>query len=116
MLTRPYSGHDFFVLAAGTGTYASSGAVLQTSNPPRRDVTMLPAAGYLALAFQADNPGAWLMHCHIGWHTAEGFGLQFVERYSEVAALYDATTLQSQCDAWDAYTSANLVVQDDSGV
>lgn len=24
---------------------------------------MLPAAGYLVIAWQADNPGVWLAHC-----------------------------------------------------
>ena len=81
-------GHDFYILASGSGTFNDSIA-LQTTNPPRRDVAMLPSAGYLVLAFQADNPGIWLMHCHIGWHTSEGFALQFVERYDEIAALVD---------------------------
>jgi FtsP/CotA-like multicopper oxidase with cupredoxin domain len=58
-------GHDFFVLAQGSGTY-SSDVALTLSNPPRRDTAMLPASGYLVMAFETDNPGAWLMHCHIG--------------------------------------------------
>lgn len=61
-------GHDFYVLAQDTGTYNSSVA-LNLSNPPRRDTAMLPASGFLVLAWETDNPGAWLMHCHIGWHT-----------------------------------------------
>jgi FtsP/CotA-like multicopper oxidase with cupredoxin domain len=61
-------GHDFFVLAQGTGTY-SSDVALNLSNPPRRDTAMLPASGYLVIAFETDNPGAWLMHCHIGMST-----------------------------------------------
>jgi FtsP/CotA-like multicopper oxidase with cupredoxin domain len=64
-------GHDFYVLAQGTGTYTDS-TTINLTNPPRRDVAMLPAAGYLVIAFYTDNPGAWLMHCHIGWHTSEG--------------------------------------------
>jgi FtsP/CotA-like multicopper oxidase with cupredoxin domain len=63
-------GHDFFVLAQGTGTY-SSNVALTLSNPPRRDTAMLPASGYLVIAFETDNPGAWLMHCHIGMYTHE---------------------------------------------
>ncbi|KAK5113711.1 hypothetical protein LTR85_010728 [Meristemomyces frigidus] len=109
-------GHDFSVLAAGYGTYAAQSPTFQTSNPPRRDVTMLPAAGYLALAFRADNPGAWLCHCHIGWHTAEGFALQFVERYDEIAALYDRTALQETCEAWSTWQAGDGLVEDDSGV
>lgn len=49
-------GRDFFVLAYGTGTYADPAAVFDTDNPPRRDVQMLPAAGYLVIAWQADKP------------------------------------------------------------
>lgn len=60
-------GHDYFILAQGTGTYDADTVTLNKSNPPRRDTAMLPAAGYLVLAFETDNPGAWLMHCHIGW-------------------------------------------------
>lgn len=56
-------GHDFYQLAQGTGTYESAAPTLQTSNPPRRDVTMLPASGFVVIAFMADNPGAWLCHC-----------------------------------------------------
>lgn len=62
-------GHDFFVLASGSGTYSSS-VSLNQANPPRRDTALLPAAGFLVLAFETDNPGVWLMHCHIGWHTS----------------------------------------------
>ncbi|KAF8853078.1 putative laccase-2, partial [Acephala macrosclerotiorum] len=109
-------GHDFYILGQGSGTYTSGTTTLTTTNPPRRDVAMLPSSGYLVIAFLTDNPGAWLMHCHIGWHTSEGFALQLVERYSEIAALTDYDTLNSTCTAWDAYATADDVVEDDSGV
>ena len=55
-------GHDFFVLGTGTDTWTPSHAsTLNYNNPTRRDVAMLPTNGWLALAFQTDNPGAWLM-------------------------------------------------------
>jgi FtsP/CotA-like multicopper oxidase with cupredoxin domain len=109
-------GHDFFVLGQGSGTYDSSTTALTLTNPPRRDVAMLPASGYLVIGFEADNPGAWLMHCHIGWHTSEGFALQLVERYDEIAALIDADVLTNTCSAWDTYATANDVFAEDSGV
>ncbi|KAI1487645.1 multicopper oxidase [Biscogniauxia mediterranea] len=108
-------GHDFFVLAQDTGTY-SSDVTLNLSNPPRRDTAMLPSSGYLVMAFQADNPGVWLMHCHIGWHTSEGFALQFVERYSEIPSITDSTTLADSCSTWSAYQSSESIEQDDSGI
>jgi len=108
-------GHDFYILAQDTGTYSSS-TTLQLTNPPRRDTAMLPASGYLVIAFQTDNPGAWLMHCHIGWHTSEGFALQLVERASEIPALIDFQSLNSTCAAWDTYVASSGVERDDSGV
>lgn len=77
---------------------------------------MLPSSGYLVIAFQADNPGVWLMHCHIGWHTSEGFALQLVERYTESPALIDYDTSNSTCAAWTACAEERGVEADDSGV
>jgi hypothetical protein len=55
---------------------------------------MLPENGYLVIAFKTDNPGAWLMHCHIGWHTV---AIQFVEQYSEINSLIDYDNLHASC-------------------
>ncbi|KAL7627707.1 hypothetical protein AAE478_001901 [Parahypoxylon ruwenzoriense] len=108
-------GHDFYVLAQGEGSYDSSVA-LNTDNPPRRDTAMLPASGHLVLAFETDNPGVWLMHCHIGWHTSQGFGLQFVERYDEIAALLDTTSLSDGCSTWSSFQESEDIDQEDSGI
>lgn len=53
---------------------------LKRDNPPRRDVVLLPAGGYIVIAFKADNPGAWLIHCHIAWHASSGLAMQILER------------------------------------
>ncbi|KAF2193519.1 multicopper oxidase [Zopfia rhizophila CBS 207.26] len=58
-------GHDFFILAEEPGTYNAS-TPLKLKNPPRRDTALMPASGFLVVAFEADNPGVWLMHCYIG--------------------------------------------------
>ncbi|KAF2494641.1 hypothetical protein BU16DRAFT_573046 [Lophium mytilinum] len=109
-------GHDFFVLAEGNGTYDDS-VDLKLSNPPRRDTALLPAAGYIVLAFQTDNPGAWLMHCHIGWHTSMGFALQFLEMKSKIkGTITDSCVLTGTCDTWKDYADANNVEVEDSGV
>ncbi|EKG17545.1 Multicopper oxidase type 1 [Macrophomina phaseolina MS6] len=109
-------GHDFFVLAAGTGSY-SSDVTLTLDNPPRRDTAMLDSSGYLVLAFETDNPGAWLMHCHIGWHTSEGFALQILERYTEIQdSLIDYDVLNDTCSTWSTYSEANSIEEEDSGV
>lgn len=108
-------GHDFVVLSQGSGTYSAGD--ITTNNPPRRDTAMLPANGHLVIGFVTDNPGAWLMHCHIGWHTEEGFAIQFVERYSEIQDLIDYDSLHSNCQNWETYQSGkNFAIEDDSGV
>lgn len=57
------------------------------------------------------------MHCHIGWHVAEGLAVQFVERQSEIAALINATEIESTCATWKEFNTNTLDIdQDDSGV
>lgn len=60
-------GHDFVILASGNHTFDPKKDVLNLDNPTRRDVALLPVNGFLLIAFQTDNPGTWLMHCHIAW-------------------------------------------------
>jgi FtsP/CotA-like multicopper oxidase with cupredoxin domain len=55
-------GHHFQVVALD-GT-ALSGAV--------RDTVLVPASGSVTVAFDADNPGRWLFHCHNLFHMATG--------------------------------------------
>jgi FtsP/CotA-like multicopper oxidase with cupredoxin domain len=107
-------GHDFFVMAQGINPW--DGTTNSLVNPPRRDTAMLEGGGYLLIAFEADNPGAWLMHCHIGWHTNEGFALQFVEQEKEARKLIDSQALESNCANWKNYDASSDVVQDDSGI
>lgn len=61
-------GHDFAILAQSQAPYDvnTSISTFNFNNPPRRDVALLPIKGYLAIAFRPDNPGVWLLHCHIG--------------------------------------------------
>lgn len=108
-------GFDFFVLGSGSGTYSNS-STLNLDNPPRRDTAMLPSSGYVVLAFETDNPGAWLMHCHIGWHTSEGFAMQWIVNQDEITDLIDYDSLEGNCAAWDTFTAESGLEQDDSGV
>lgn len=108
-------GHDFYVLAQSTGIYTTS-STISTNNPPRRDVSMLPGSGYMVIAFLTDNPGAWLLHCHIGLHASMGFALQFIEREPEARSLIDYGTLSDTCDSWTSYVTINNVEEDDSGI
>jgi FtsP/CotA-like multicopper oxidase with cupredoxin domain len=37
-----------------------------------RDTVLVPPKGSVTVAFDADNPGTWYVHCHILWHFAVG--------------------------------------------
>ncbi len=50
-------------------------------DPPRKDTVSVPDGGFTIVRFLADNPGFWLMHCHMSWHNELGMG--FVLKVSE---------------------------------
>lgn len=109
-------GHDFFILAQGTNNQNPWDGSIKTVNPPRRDTAVLPGNGYLVMAWETDNPGAWLMHCHIGWHTTEGFALQFVERFDDIKGITDFDHVRETCNTWNGYDDKFDVEQYDSGI
>lgn len=45
----------------------------------RKDTVIVPAGGYVVIAFEADNPGYWFLHCHIEAHQLEGMGVLIQE-------------------------------------
>ncbi|PWY88295.1 extracellular dihydrogeodin oxidase/laccase [Aspergillus heteromorphus CBS 117.55] len=105
-------GHDFYVLAQGFGPYNPDTVTLQTMNPVRRDTAMMIASedaggGHVVLAFPADNPGVWIIHCHIGFHATQGFAQQVVEIQSEISTFFNQSLLEDTCSAWDEYGRVN---------
>ena len=47
-----------------------------------KDTVIVPAGGYVVIAFQANNPGYWFLHCHIESHQLEGMGV-IIREYAE---------------------------------
>ncbi|KAF2135901.1 multicopper oxidase [Aplosporella prunicola CBS 121167] len=97
-------GHDFGIVGIGNGTYTGDTA-LRLQNPARRDTVMMPGGGYVVLAWRADNPGVWNMHCHVGFHQAMGFAAQIVELEAEIAETFDddGSGLGELCGAWNEW-------------
>ncbi|KAL1651517.1 laccase, multicopper oxidase, benzenediol:oxygen oxidorectuctase [Didymella pomorum] len=115
-------GHDFFVLAQqANAVWNGDISTLNMNNPIRRDTATLPALGYLVLAFESDNPGAWLMHCHIPFHVSGGLGVQFVERKSEILkGNGDLGAMQQGCADWQKWSKEyhpnGILIEGDSGL
>ncbi|XP_076435749.1 uncharacterized protein LOC143275484 [Babylonia areolata] len=40
-----------------------------------KDTVTVPDGGYTIVRFKADNPGVWMLHCHMEFHNAAGMGL-----------------------------------------
>lgn len=74
-------GYNFYVVAAGQTPLGrphnpfEDKVDLDTKTPLKRDTVYIPARGYAVLRFALDNPGLWLMHCHVLWHQAVGMGM-----------------------------------------
>ncbi|KAI1082137.1 laccase 2 [Whalleya microplaca] len=110
-------GHDLYVLGTGPGNFTAD-SPLQLDNPPRRDTASWPKRGYMVFAYKTDNPGAWLVHCHIAWHSSQGLGLQMLERPRDMV-YPDAVkaTTETMCTAWRDYWDAGAdYIQEDAGI
>lgn len=108
-----------YLLGSGSGQFDVDAnlAQLQFTNPPRRDVTHIRGGGWLVIAYPTDNPGAWLMHCHIAFHVAMGLSVQFLERKSEIALPQRNSEWYNTCQNWKNYQQNKPVYpQDDSGL
>jgi FtsP/CotA-like multicopper oxidase with cupredoxin domain len=82
--THPFHlhGHSFWVVAeGGRGSFNQSISSLKYNfnNPPFRDTVTIDESSMTAIRYYADNPGVWLIHCHIEWHVEMGMTAQLIE-------------------------------------
>eukprot|EP00250_Pteridium_aquilinum_P020581 c24868_g1_i1 orf=135-1919(-) len=71
-------GYSFYVVGMGSGVYNPFTASLNLHDPPLRNTIGVPAAGWAAIRFKADNPGVWYLHCHLEIHTTWGLAMAFI--------------------------------------
>ena len=100
-------GHKFWIHSQGTGVYdvtlntspTSDSPVLRDSLTlyassysnlaPNRSVTNYQKpCGWVKLRFVADNPGLWLLHCHVASHLFMGMTVLIKEDASHLAMCY----------------------------
>lgn len=65
-------GHRFQIVE-------KNGRFMSPSNPPQRDTVLVDPFGSVVLRFRLDNPGVWLLHCHLEYHMDQGMGITIVE-------------------------------------
>ncbi|CAN6332819.1 unnamed protein product [Urochloa humidicola] len=73
-------GYDFFVVGSGFGNYdaANDTAKYNLVDPVQRNTISVPTAGWVAIRFRADNPGVWIMHCHLDVHLSWGLAMAWL--------------------------------------
>jgi iron transport multicopper oxidase len=74
-------GHSNIKNSAGrTGSLGYTGDTSKMPRVPmRRDTWGMAPQGYTVIRFRANNPGVWLIHCHMEWHVAGGLTATLVE-------------------------------------
>ncbi|KAL1368557.1 hypothetical protein HN51_022701 [Arachis hypogaea] len=72
-------GFNFYVLAQGFGNYNATIAEPQFNfvDPQVRNTISVPVGGWAVIRFQANNPGIWLVHCHLETHLPWGLAMSF---------------------------------------
>ncbi|RPA75247.1 hypothetical protein BJ508DRAFT_418233 [Ascobolus immersus RN42] len=115
-------GHDFVILGQSHENYIGLQSLRRFTtlgtfnNPPRRDTALLPNGGFLLMAFKNDNPGAWVIHCHIAFHASAGLAIQIVENpchnstkagqsYADV--MDNPMQHKRTCDSWHKWLRHN---------
>lgn len=61
---------------------------IEISRPPRKDTLIVPTGGYAVVRIRADNPGLWMMHCHIQTHNLDGMAMILNESFSQISELH----------------------------
>eukprot|EP00897_Mesotaenium_endlicherianum_P006619 jgi/Mesen1/5986/ME000302S04984 len=88
-------GHDFWVLGAGLGLYdpEESPKGFNLVNPIKRNAVSQVPLGWTAILYVADNPGAWLLHCHFDQHLMAGMFVVILEGQDQIPPPPDDITV-----------------------
>ncbi|KAE8684786.1 Laccase-5 [Hibiscus syriacus] len=73
-------GFDFHILAQGFGNYnpITDRKKFNLINPQIRNTVAVPVGGWAVIRFVANNPGAWILHCHLDAHLPVGLATAFL--------------------------------------
>jgi FtsP/CotA-like multicopper oxidase with cupredoxin domain len=85
-------GRRFYVLgrgAANMGEFNPNRHLLNVQNPYMRDTVTVEPRSWIVIRFADQNPGVWMMHCHIDWHQRQGLGMVFNELPNPVTPTVD---------------------------
>ncbi|PPD70582.1 hypothetical protein GOBAR_DD32539 [Gossypium barbadense] len=73
-------GYNFYIVGFGLGNFDiyKDPVKYNLKDPPLRNTVSVPINGWVTVRFKADNPGVWLLHCHIDRHMTWGMKTVFI--------------------------------------
>ncbi|OIT04932.1 PREDICTED: laccase-4-like [Nicotiana attenuata] len=73
-------GFNFYLVGKGIGNFnpKTDPKNFNLVDPVERNTVGVPAGGWVAIRFRADNPGIWFMHCHLEIHTTWGLKMAWL--------------------------------------
>ncbi|KAM7518630.1 hypothetical protein LguiB_017592 [Lonicera macranthoides] len=73
-------GYSFYVVGWGLGNFDKVNDPLRYNlvDPPLQNTIAVPRNGWTAIRFIANNPGVWLLHCHLERHISWGMEMTFI--------------------------------------
>lgn len=99
-------GHSFYLMKmtyneandidCTADVYCNNGAKWKnkpkfSQHPIRKDTVIVPKGGYFVVRLRADNPGKWIMHCHIDDHANQGMAIILSEQPTKYYAADTST-------------------------
>ncbi|KAL1540547.1 laccase [Salvia divinorum] len=75
-------GYSFYVVGSGFGDFDEmrDPRSYNLVNPPLMNTIAVPVNGWTTIRFRADNPGVWLLHCHLERHLSWGMMMVFITK------------------------------------
>ncbi|EIM91692.1 laccase [Stereum hirsutum FP-91666 SS1] len=115
----PIAPHPFHLHGHNFQVIRSAGSATNNSKPIFRDVINTGYAGDDAtFFFRTDNPGPWLLHCHIDFHLEAALAIVFAEAPEDQVAGYYAEERpkdwEALCPKWNSLTEGKQFALDDS--
>ncbi|KAI0017707.1 Cupredoxin [Xylariomycetidae sp. FL0641] len=105
-------GHQFQVIArpfsnAGDWVPGASSEPAEDTTPPRRDTISIYSKSHAVLRIVANNPGVFLLHCHVEWHVEMGLTATLIEAPERLIYYPIPPGMKALCAAQGIPTSGN---------
>ncbi|KAI6091279.1 putative multicopper oxidase [Hypoxylon rubiginosum] len=113
------AGHGYFPGYEALGLRPEGKGLLDPANssvvdnPLKRDTITAEGFGWVVLRLVADNPGIWLFHCHVIWHSEAGMGMQFLSRADIMRQWQLPEDARRLCDAPEEELRKGAVPKDE---